>query len=79
MICVAYISNLNLLACLEVRQELPYNHWTLGGLCRFLTLDLDERVFFDITNVNYMIFVAYIPNLNLLACLEVCQELPHHH
>ena len=64
-ICVAYIPNLNLLACLEVCQELPYPHWKLGGRFRFLTGDLDDRILFAIINVNYMICVAYILNLKL--------------
>ena len=65
--------------CWEVCEEPHYPHWRLGGHSSFPTGDLDDRVFFDIINVNYMICVAFIPNLNLPAKLKVCHKIPYHH
>ena len=48
--------------------------WVLGGRFGFLTIDLEDIVFPDLTNDVFLPQGRYPENFVLISQLEVCQE-----
>ena len=58
----------------EVCQEGGVRKGVLGGRCRFLTGDMDDRVIPDVMNVVILPQGRYPENFMLISQWKVCQE-----